>query len=237
MGGLAQERYEQEFRAETGRFAAAAARHDPSAVVPACPEWTFRDLVAHVGSGHRYAAELITSRTTEPVPVPKLDPPDQWGGWLVEGSELLLRAAREHGFDRPVWTWRPADRTAGFWVRRMLHDEIIHRLDADPAGPLAPELAADGVADFLTTVATLAGHPRGMRLTGSGETLQFRATDHPGAWHVTLTPAGVEWRPGAAGADETIEAPVRDLLLLLNRRVPPAAPGPLLARWIAATKF
>jgi uncharacterized protein (TIGR03083 family) len=235
MGWLSQERYETEFRAETLRFADAAQRHDPAATVPGCPEWTFRDLVAHVGSGHRYAAGIITGGTDRPVPVPKLDPPQQWREWLVEGAEALLLAARERGFGEPVWTWQPADRTAGFWVRRMLHDELIHRLDADPAGPVAPDLAADGVSDLLATVATLAGPV--MDLRGTGETLQFRATDTGGAWQATLTPAGVEWQSGSFPADETVEAPVRELLLLLNRRIAAVEPGPLLARWHAATRF
>jgi uncharacterized protein (TIGR03083 family) len=237
MGWLSQERYEQEFRAETARFTAAAGRHDPAAVVPACPEWTYRDLVAHVGSGHRYAAEVITAARTEPLPPTRLDPPEHWPDWLREGAEQLIGAAREHGFGAPVWTWQPTDRTAGFWVRRMLHDEIVHRFDADPAGALAPDLAADGVSDFLATVATLTGLPIGMHLTGTGETLQFRATDDAGVWHVTLTPAGVRWRTGEGAADETVEAPARDLLLMLNRRIPPVAPGPLFTRWIAATTF
>lgn len=117
----------------------------------------------------------------------------------------------------------------------MLHDELIHRLDADPSGTVAPDLAADGVSDMLATVATLAGPV--MKLSGTGETLQFRATGGAGAWHVTLTPAGVEWRTGSSPADETVEAPVRDLLLLLNRRIEPVEPGPLFARWFAATAF
>jgi uncharacterized protein (TIGR03083 family) len=235
MSWLSQERYETEFRAETQRFADAAQQHDLTAIVPSCPEWTFRDLIAHVGSGHRYAAGIITSGTDRPVPVTKREPPDKWREWLVEGAEALIVAARERGFDTPVWTWQPTDRTAGFWVRRMLHDELIHRLDADPAGVVAPDLAADGVSDLLATVATLAGPV--MDLKGTNETLQFRATDVTGAWHVTLTPDGVEWQTGSAPADETVEAPVRELLLLLNRRIEPADPGPLLTRWHAATTF
>jgi hypothetical protein len=117
----------------------------------------------------------------------------------------------------------------------MLHDELIHRLNADPAGTVAPDLAADGVSDLLATVATLAGPV--MDLRGTGETLQFRATDTGGAWQATLTPAGVEWQSGSFPADETVEAPVRELLLLLNRRIAPVEPGPLLARWHAATRF
>lgn len=74
MSWLSQERYETEFRAETERFADAVQARDPAATVPSCPEWTFRDLIAHVGSGHRYATEVISSGRDRPVPVTKLRP-------------------------------------------------------------------------------------------------------------------------------------------------------------------
>jgi len=240
MSWLSQQRYEAEFKAETAAFAEAVARQDLGATVPTCPEWTFHDMIVHVGSGHRWATELIASGAQTPAPINRVEPPADWAQWLVLGARLLTEAVRWRGFDQRVWTWQPTAPTAGFWLRRMLHDEIVHRLDADPAGDLVADLAADGVADLLATIATLSrltGHPLGMRLRGDGETLQFRATDGAGAWHATLTPAGVDWQAGEAPADETIEAPARELLLLLNRRVPPADPGPLFTRWLAATRF
>ena len=50
---------------------------DPSTHVPTCPEWTVHDLVTHVGSGHRYAADVLQAggpvectMTLEVPPVP-----------------------------------------------------------------------------------------------------------------------------------------------------------------------
>ena len=37
-------------------FADAIVGADLTAPVPTCPEWTVRDLVTHVGSGHRWSA-------------------------------------------------------------------------------------------------------------------------------------------------------------------------------------
>ena len=233
MAWLSPERYESEFAAETAGFAAAAARHDLSAQVPTCPEWTYRDLIVHVGSGHRYATGLITAGATGPRPLTRAEPAADWAGWLTDGAAALIGAVRRAGFDQPVWSWQPQCQTAGFWLRRMLHDEIIHRFDAEPAARVAADLAADGVSDLLATLATLAGTRAMPGLTGTGETLQFRAPG--GAWHATLTPTGIEWRAGEAPADETVDTP--ELLLVLNRRLPPAGPGPIFERWLASSRF
>ena len=70
---------------------------------------------------------------------------------------MLADAVRAAGPGQPVWPWT-ADRSAGFWLRRMLHDEVVHRFDAEMAlgieGGLAADLAADGVSDVLDTMAT-----------------------------------------------------------------------------------
>jgi hypothetical protein len=59
MEWLAPERYAAELEAEAGRLGAAAARLPVATIVPTCPEWTVHDLVTHVGSGHRYAADVL----------------------------------------------------------------------------------------------------------------------------------------------------------------------------------
>lgn len=81
-------------------------------------------------------------------------------------------AVHQSGFDSKVWTWQPAHQTPGFWLRRMLHDEIVHRFDAEPGGDLAPDVAADGIADILLVFETIVG-PGGPRsrerpLAGTG---------------------------------------------------------------------
>ncbi|GIE96848.1 maleylpyruvate isomerase family mycothiol-dependent enzyme [Paractinoplanes rishiriensis] len=242
MSWLAPERYAAELEAETARLAAAAAGQFPEAVVPACPEWTVRDLVTHVGSGHRLAAGIIEARRDSPAPYRLVDAPDdpaEWAGWLASGARRLTDAVRDLGFDGRVWTWQPQHQTAGFWLRRMVHDLIIHRFDADEidhdvTGGLAPDLAADGIADMLL-VFEIVG-----KFAGDGERLQFTATDTGDGWHATLDAGGLSWRAGTAPADVTVSAPVTDLLLVLNRRREPAAvegDRELFDRWWAITRF
>jgi MDMPI C-terminal domain len=148
------------------------------------------------------------------------------------------------------------DRTAGFWLRKMLHDEVIHRFDAELAGgglgDVAPQIAIDGVSDWLESVATLsqpgAGEPVFRGLVGAGETLQFQATN-PGVaaadgWYVTRSPAGVVWRRGYESADALVRAPVRELLLMLYRRLDTGQDGVeivgergLFTHWLEHSKF
>ena len=106
---------------------------------------------------------------------------------------------RECGPDTVVWTWS-ADQTAGFWLRKMVHDGVIHRFDAELAvglnSPVAADLAADGVTDLLVSIATLSppdsADPIFAKLCGRGQTLHFHATDPglglAGEWLVRRTP-------------------------------------------------
>jgi hypothetical protein len=154
-----------------------------------------------------------------------------------------------------VWTWQQ-DKTAGFWLRKMLHDEVVHRFDAELTGgrpgDVDVEIAVDGVSDWLESVATLsrpgASDPMFVGLVGAGESLQLRMTDAgPDAtegWHVTRSPAGVAWRRGDAPADALVRAPARELLLVLNRRIDPGHDGveitgdrALFAHWLANSRF
>ncbi|MEU8662721.1 maleylpyruvate isomerase family mycothiol-dependent enzyme [Actinoplanes philippinensis] len=249
MDWLEPRRYAAELEVETDRLAGAVGRLSPAAVVPTCPDWTVRDLVAHVGTGHRYATGVIERAATAPVPFEALrapEDPGDWPGWLAAGARGLVEAVGKHGFDSPVWTFIPAHRIAGFWLRRMVHDEIIHRFDADPAGDLAADLAADGIADLLTVFATVTGpaaaDPRRRQLTGAGETLLLRATDTGGRWLVTLHGGGMRWEEAEAEADVVYQGPVLDLLLVVNRRRPPAADRvhgdrQLLDRWLDLIRF
>jgi uncharacterized protein (TIGR03083 family) len=245
---LPHERYGAELRAETARLAAAAHDADPRLPVPTCPEWTLAQLVGHVGSGMRWAAVIVERRATGPVPNDQADDTavpagaDDRAAWLLAGADRLARAVREAGPDAPVWTWA-AERSAGFWLRRILHDTLIHRADAElavgsaagGAVAVAADLAADGVADYLDLCATLSGdHPDPIlaALRGDGETLRLHATDEglgeAGAWLVRRTPGGVVWdRPDtdtdtdsdSGAADATVRGRAADLLLVLNRRV------------------
>ena len=207
----------------TTAFAAAASAADPEARVPTCPDWPLRVLVGHVGQEHRWAAGIIRSGPS-PVPDPhdaNPGPQGEWPDWLHEGAADLVDAVRSAG-ESPVWTFfGPGPAT--FWLRRMLHDTTIHHADvAGAAFEVAPDVAADGITEWLEILsdpATLTLRPAFAALRGTGQTLLLRASDCP-SWLITRTPEGVRWSRTDDPADVTLSGPVRDLLLVLTRRLP-----------------
>ncbi|HET8642782.1 MAG TPA: maleylpyruvate isomerase family mycothiol-dependent enzyme [Pseudonocardiaceae bacterium] len=255
------DRFYVELERQTRLLAGAVHDVDLSRPVPTCPQWTVADLVDHVGIGHRWVAVMVERRASRPISKADADDrdipgdPDARSAWLVAGARRLAGAVRDAGPDTTVWTWAPV-KTAGFWLRRMLHDELVHRFDVELAagrlGDVAPDLAADGVSDLLACIATLSPpdsrNPTFAGLAGAGETLQLQATDPglagAGEWLVERTPAGVTWRHGQAPADVTVRAPARELLLVLNRRLDPARHGvtvtgdeALFSHWLEHSRF
>jgi uncharacterized protein (TIGR03083 family) len=235
MSHLSYERYHAELAAETARLAEIVRATEPARAVPTCPEWTLAQLAEHVGRGHRWAATIVERRATQPLPQDSTDgdpPPHgraELAGWLVTGAGRLSAAVHDAGPAAPVWTWAP-ERTAGFWLRRITHDTVIHRLDAALATgaepELEPDLAADGVSDLLSCIETLStkDHPDPVfaGLRGTGQTLHLHATDAglgaAGEWFIERTPDGVRWEHGHRKGDVAARGRAADLLLVLNRR-------------------
>jgi uncharacterized protein (TIGR03083 family) len=258
MAGLGYDRYYLELEAETEKLAASVSDAYLNSPVPTCPEWTLRQLVEHVGQGQRWAAGMIERRATAPEPIDCEEAPAQAGpcrAWLMAGARRLTAAVRECGPDTAVWTWR-ADRTSGFWLRKLVHDGLVHRLDAELTigrdGPVPADLAADGVTDLLLSVEALSppdsADPVFVRLCGNGQTLHVHATDPGlgavGEWLVRRTPAGVSWEQRHGAADVTVRGPARGLLLVLNRRIRPDLGGievvgdiNLFAHWLDHSAF
>jgi uncharacterized protein (TIGR03083 family) len=261
MHQLSLDRYHAALIVETERIAAVVRAADPNLPIPTCPEWTMTRLAEHVGRGHRWAAVIVERRATAPVPNAEADDTALPDGvearsrWLVVGADRLAAAVRDCGPGTPVWTWT-ADGTAGFWLRKLCHDTVIHRVDAEMAvgraSQIAPDLAADGVSDLLTSIATLSAvdswDPTFAGLRGTGETLQFRAIPDgassagAGQWLARRTPDGVTWKHGLGDADVEVRGTVTDLLMVLNRRATPdtvevVGDEKLLAHWLRHSAF
>jgi uncharacterized protein (TIGR03083 family) len=260
MSQLDHDRYHTELQAETARFAEAVHDADPATPVPTCPEWTLAQLTAHVGFGQRWAAVIVERRATTPVPHEQVDDLAVPAGagdrssWLLAGARRLSHAVREAGPQAGVWTWAD-DRTAGFWLRRITHDTLVHRLDAELAVGrevrLAPEVAADCVSDLLDMFSILPridDFPALAELRGHGQTLHFKATDpglgDAGEWLARRTPSGVVWEHGHGPGDAALRGRALDLLLVLSRRaaldgsgVETSGDPRLLAHWLEHSRL
>lgn len=249
-----------ELESEAARFAAAVCGPDRGTPVPTCPDWTVAELTAHVHRGVCWAATMVERRTAAPVRPTEVEAdlpasPGDRAAALRDGAARLVAAVRDCGPGAPVWSWAD-ERTAGFWLGRMLHETLVHRVDAelalghDPAAvEVQPGLAADSVADMLMIAQNLSAQSqRGFAgLRGTGQALLFQATDEGlgenGTWLARRAPSGVEWTWGTGPADVTVRGPARDLMLVLTRRVPAGnqleieGDSALLTHWLENSKL
>jgi uncharacterized protein (TIGR03083 family) len=213
-----------EERSATLRGAAASAP-DMGARVPGCPDWSLRDLVAHLGEVQRFWALVVTE--ADPSGPPPRDrkgstfPQSDLLEWLGESTRMLGAALRAAGPDTPCWAWWPAGAapcTAGAIARHQVQEAAVHAYDAlDALGkpePLPAAVAVDGVGEFLSTcLGSLGAWPH------RPARVQYQAIEGP-SWIVDLSPAGATADPAASGEPVTrIQGTASDLVLLLYRRI------------------
>ena len=211
---------------------------DDSTPVPTCPGWTLQHLLRHVGRGDRWAAQIVRDRLQE-----FLDPRSVEGGkppadraeaiaWLQAGARQLVDAVEATGPETPVWTFLGA-RPADWWVRRRLHETAVHRADAALAlgteFTLQPDVAADGITEWLERVAVQAGGDRAPLPLEDGDTLHLHATDpglgEAGEWTVGVDGSKVTWTHEHGKGSVALRGGATDLLLAILRRVPRAGTG------------
>ncbi|MDJ0343423.1 maleylpyruvate isomerase family mycothiol-dependent enzyme [Streptomyces sp. H10-C2] len=175
--------------AQTARFVTVVKGADLATPVPSCPGWSLADLVRHTGSVQRWFAVLLRQRVQErpqsrDVELRLPENEDGYADWLTASAAEAASAFAATDPDALMWVWG-ADHHARFWVRRMLFETLMHRVDAELAVGIRPEidrdLAADGVDEFLVNLpfATFFA-PKVANLRGNGETIRFRCTDGNG---------------------------------------------------------
>jgi uncharacterized protein (TIGR03083 family) len=181
-------------------FVRYADRAGLSAPVPTCPEWTVRDLVAHQGRVHRWAAALVRGEQVDD------DARSAWErqgrshsdplSWLRDGALELAHAIHEAPHDlQAVVFLEDAPAPRGFWARRQCHETTIHAVDAlaaslgrPPRGDevwIKSDVAIDGIDELLGGFLT----QRRSRLRCDEESLLVVAPDDSGdVWEVSLGP-------------------------------------------------
>ncbi|XVQ13617.1 maleylpyruvate isomerase family mycothiol-dependent enzyme [Spirillospora sp. CA-255316] len=218
--------------AEIAAFAAALDGAGWGTPVPTCPDWSLADLARHVGVVHRWAEALVRTgaqerRSPRRLGVAAPEAAEDLAPWLAEGGELLVKTLREHGPAEPVWAWGP-DRHVRFWSRRMVHETLVHRCDAEFALGREPVIdaavAEDGVEELLENLPSAAAFsPKIGELRGDGAALAFVAPDAGARWVFRMRPDGFDWTRedagsgGGAGAETgaAVSGDVADLYLFL----------------------
>ncbi|WP_343601442.1 maleylpyruvate isomerase family mycothiol-dependent enzyme [Mycobacterium sp.] len=205
---------------------------DPSTPVPACPDWDLQQLFRHVGRGHRWAAQIVADRMDHvlgPRAVQDGKPPpdpDDAISWLHGAAQRVVDAVAQVGADTPVWTFL-GPRPASWWVRRRLHEATVHRADAARAVgvdyTLTPELAADGITEWLERIVTQAGADGTPLPLDDGDTIHLHATDPglgtSGEWTVRAGAGRLSWSHDHGKGSVALRGPATDLLLGILRRV------------------
>ncbi|MFM8305116.1 MAG: maleylpyruvate isomerase family mycothiol-dependent enzyme [Actinomycetota bacterium] len=215
-------RYLDVVRSESAGLVAAAERAGPDAAVPSCPGWTVSDLLVHVGTVQRWAARLVRSRASAPDSLADIAHPGDAGalaGWVRAGSADLVDACAATPPDAEMWTFAGPG-PARFWFRRQAQEVALHRVDAELAtgtgAPLDPEVARDGIDEFLEVVV---GSRLRAQMTGAGESVHLHCTDGEGEWLVRLTPDGPEVERVHAKGDVAARGSASDLLLAVRGRI------------------
>lgn len=213
---------------ENAAFAELFRGSDPNTPVPTCPEWTLDQLMRHVGRGDRWCAQIVAEQSGEfidPRTVSDGKPPADPDGaiaWLHQGPRRLIEAVADVGPDAPVWTFL-GPRPASWWIRRRLHETVVHRADAALALGLPfqidPAVAADAITEYLERVVIRADQS-GERPLQDGQTLHLHATDAgaDGEWTVLGRPDGIAFDREHGKATVALRGPARDLLLAIVRR-------------------
>ena len=216
------------WRTEAARFCDLVDDADLGARVPACPDWDVADLAFHVGNVLDRFTQLAGGGITETDQVRELErigrPEDDatLPGWLRERVAALDRVLAGLDPGEPVWNFTRRDMNGGWVLRRMHHEMVVHRHDLEEAvgttTPIDDEVAADGVAEFMGSLA-----PAGQRWAGErSATLQVTEDATGRTWRLRLEP-GERAEPdhvSEGAADMVVHGEGATLLLALWRRRP-----------------
>lgn len=200
------------------------------AVVPTCPGWSVRDLVAHQGRVHRWAAAAVRGQRVDGEAIEQegraaVDVLD----WLDLGARDLLQALVDAPEDLDVRFFLadpPPARVA--WARRQAHETTIHAVDAmaasygetPPVGDtwIKSRLAVDGIDELVTGFLP---SPRLRLHMADARVVGVEATDTGHAWTLRFgseTATASRERPEVA--DVRLEGPAVELYLALWNRGP-----------------
>jgi uncharacterized protein (TIGR03083 family) len=133
--------------------------------VPSCPGWSTNDLAKHMA--HVYLSQAFVVETGNQAqniehlaPYPCTENFIEFMSW---GFEAITKALDINRAERPTWSWHHSDQSVDFWFRRMAHETVIHRIDAEQAvGAVTSTdeaLALDGVDEVLDFLPLLGSWP------------------------------------------------------------------------------
>jgi uncharacterized protein (TIGR03083 family) len=214
--------------------------------VPSCPSWRLRDLLAHIGYVHRWAATYVAEGVVEEMA--SLDEDailgsaptgDSLRGWVEDGHGTLVEVLSKAPADMQCWTFLEAPSPLAMWARRQAHETTVHRVDAElaaqrPVTGVDPVFAVDGI-DELVMGFLGRGGPGPSDETTLG-TMGLAPTDRPERWTVRIRPETLDATAELVRPDVVVGASASDLYFWLWKRPAPVHWEPaggveVLERW------
>lgn len=194
--------------------------------VPHMRKWRMSDVVAHLGGVHRWAAEIVTTRSHLSVKRRQgQEQGDALIAWFDEGVAHLTSVLAAADPDGRCPNFSPGTvETNAFWARRQAHETTMHRWDtesaADKTTPIDATLATDGIDELLDVFTRTRGKqvladPVAIRCIDTGATWTVFPADKPGRVDF-LRGKGTAARQPVA----TIAGTAEQLLLALWHRRP-----------------
>lgn len=205
---------------ENDRFIMAARAAGWTSEVAACPGWNAAELAFHMCKVQSMFLGMLTTDAKSPKDLPRLQRPESDDGLVdlfIAGATQLEHVLENTSDDALVWTFtgpRPAS-----WVkRRMAHEVLVHRFDAEiAAGELSPTdevICADGIDEKFDVFVSWLGDK--LQLT---RTVHLHCSDTEGEWMLGPDPGGVRVAREHGKGDVAFRGPAQLLLLALWRRI------------------
>ncbi len=184
------EAYLAVIREQSERFLEVLVGVPAATPVPSCEGWTADDLLWHVGLVQDFWAHVAAGADEGDV-VPPGRPTDDVAlrRFVATAGTELLAALAARPAATPAWSWHPAGGTLSWVARRVAHETLMHRVDAElTAGsvvrPPAVNVAADGVDEVLGVF--VVDVPSWGAFTPDGVSVAIRSTNAADAWRLEL---------------------------------------------------
>ncbi len=202
-----------------------AASADLDAVVPSCPRWSLQKLVGHLGWVYNWVSEHIEQRAAAMLnrdDVPRPPTGDSVIEWYAAAHARVLDALGDVAPDTEIWGWAGIN-TGAFWHKRLAHESLIHRWDAENAagapGPIDSDLGADGVDELMDVIWPFQVGSAADALPEG--TLHLHRTDGEGEWLCRISEGRLDVERSHARGDVAVRGTGEQLDLVLWRRIPP----------------
>lgn len=188
---LSREQYLSHLNADYQLLAAAIPKAPVD--VPSCPGWTTNDVakhMAHVYLGQAFVVETGSQAENKEhlAPYPRTEDFIEFMSW---GFDAITKALDIDRPERPTWSWHHSDHTVDFWFRRMAHETVIHRIDAEQAvgtvSKIDEALALDGVDEVLDFLPLMGSWPEVPNVDFGIVSIVASTEDETKVWDLNFT--------------------------------------------------